>query len=479
MRSKIIITSSVVLVLVVTVVLISLNGSFNNKYIEKGEELLEVFDDAQSHANDSSVEPEGGSSAETYREDNSEDDIIESRSIAVTGNSPLYDLKIFLQKNKQGDSFLRFEYYHNGSSKSEVVDKSQIPELISIANKKQRTEPKEETVEIHNYGVKAAWLNPVYEKVYLLVEGESLSTVTGAAIYSYNLNSLLVKKVFSRAGYYSDLFFTDNYKYLGFSYKITGVDSTSQEESFLQVVDCESDEMIITESRHLDGSTIGKNRDKDLLYSYTFLGWKSNDTSELKETSVKKTGTNEGNARSVERKVRYNINEDLFMDENGRILEESNSSQNDFVVQNDDDTGTQESRGTQDEEGKDLEDHPGKTLEKFYQYLSSDGTGLYENAMDLLDDGFVLEMNMFKQFNISEVRKSDISLDNVSVYRELLKAAKLDSISGVITEGDTSSIDYIQSLAINEGQEFKQKLKAFLRRCEDGWKILSIKEVNP
>ncbi|MGE5614242.1 MAG: hypothetical protein ACM3XR_07530, partial [Bacillota bacterium] len=92
-----------------------------------------------------------------------------------------------------------------------------------------------------------------------------------------------------------------------------------------------------------------------------------------------------------------------------------------------------------------------------------------------------LRMSMLSRFGIDEVTKSDIDkeyeADNASLYSNLLKAAKLDRVTGSRVSGDgTAVITYYHTLSLSGDSEIRQKMSAELRKTGEGWKIILIEE---
>ena len=127
----------------------------------------------------------------------------------------------------------------------------------------------------------------------------------------------------------------------------------------------------------------------------------------------------------------------------------------------------------------DVGDGPESVIRNFYSYL--DSVDDYAKAMLLLDDGFRLRMAMLKQFGIDEVLKSDIDAeyedDNASIYSNLLKAAKLDSVTdSKISEDGSAKITYYHILALSGDSGVRQQMSAELKKTGKGWRIILIED---
>ena len=110
--------------------------------------------------------------------------------------------------------------------------------------------------------------------------------------------------------------FNRKFSYLAFSYRDLPKSSVFQENSLLQIVDCSTDQMVVQESRDSTGKTVGKNRNQDLVYDYTFLEWNSDSEVLLKEENRAKNDDSSGAERD-EKEVLYSIYDNMFLNPDG------------------------------------------------------------------------------------------------------------------------------------------------------------------
>jgi hypothetical protein len=139
--------------------------------------------------------------------------------------------------------------------------------------------------------------------------------------------------------------------------------------------------------------------------------------------------------------------------------------------------GTETGGAIQTDAGKQgavVDSEPVKTLKSFYSYLASEDD--YAKAMQLLDSSFRLRLNMLQQFGVSEILKSDIDADSASVYGELLKAAKFDTIANDVVKDNICTISYYQILRPSADSQMRQLMSAQLQKFDKVWKIILIED---
>ena len=127
-------------------------------------------------------------------------------------------------------------------------------------------------------------------------------------------------------------------------------------------------------------------------------------------------------------------------------------------------------------ENKSNESEPVKFLKDFYSVMESQKD--YAKTMGLLSSDFTLELNLLKQFGFNTLTKNDIDLETASLYSELLKSAKLESILKEETSEKSSKIYFYQSLSLDGERRFTIPMIAQLRKENGVWKIFSAREGN-
>ncbi len=379
-----------------------------------------------------------------------EPEITKSEDIEVRYNSPEYDLKASLCEDSDKRTFVKLEYYLDGAGTIMEADSEKLPELNGIFDK--RTE-----AGTGIFKVKYAYLNSVLSKVYLQIAGASNAGYEETALYSLNLKDSSIKKLFSYPGKYSDMSFNKDFSLLGYSFDDPPHLSVFQESSLFEILDCKSDEFKVKGSRTASGKTAGAGRDPSFLYDYTFDSWQSNTAARLKQAIFQKK---EPDGKPVgQGEVLYDVTKDEFLNPDGSPAANPSSEAPAKAVP----AVKGEAEVT-------------KVLTDFYSYLASEKD--YEKAMKLLDESFKLQLELLEQFGVTDIVKSDIDTENASMYSEILKAARLDSIVKAELSDNIYTVYYYQTISLNTDSQVRQALTAQLRKVKDNYKIMLIKDAD-
>ncbi len=428
--------------------------------------------------------------------DNDAEHLKASENVDVDYNTAEYDIEVKLCENIEKKTFIRLQYYLNGISTVCELDEEQIPELTEIFENREKEEAAGSISKTGNgqpYMLEQVLLNPVQGQLYLLVNGAAMDRYCQASFYMVDLYDQSVKKLFSYPALYGKMSFSRNFSLLAYSFEDPPIMSMYQEDTLVEVFDCIRGEFIIRGSRNTDQLLLGSNSAAGYIYDYTFNSWKSEDVIKLKQSVRLKDSTD---AEPIVSEVLYDIKKNLLMNtdgskfniadsvdeqEAGTKLEGADADNKAGSNNTGDDSGKagsqQTSDGTGDSSSNDSE--PVKQLKRFYACLASESD--YDKAMKLLDEGFTLKLSMLKQFGVEEIHKSDIDSqyneDNVSMYAELLKAAKFEKLTGEeISDDDVATINYFQILGLSEDSELSQPMTAKLEKKGKVWIIKSIED---
>lgn len=437
----------------------------------------------------------------------SADELAASENVRVEYNTPEYDIRVMLCENTGEKTFLRLKYYVDGISTVHELYEEQIPELAQIfENRKGPADgvggsQSAEVKDSNNspYTISQALLNPVLGQLYLLINGAPLDTYTQSSFYAIDLYDVSVKKLFSYPARYGKMSFSSDFALLAYDFEDPPLMSMYREDSLFEVYSCTAGEYLVKGSRRQDQSLIGPDSDPGYIYDYTFEGWKASDTVKLVRAS---RPTNDAGTKPLLKEVIYNVITDDMTNIDGSKISNVNSGQG-----NDGGTGEGAPEGT-DGNGKDngtgtggsenaagggsgldpgsdqeaaegIGSEPVKVLKDFYSYLGSEND--YDKAMNLLDDGFILRLGMLRQFGIEEIYKSDIvagyNQNNVSMYAQLLKAAKFERLVDVkISDDGSAVIGYYQTLGLGGDSSASQLMSAMLEKKDNVWMIKLIED---
>lgn len=408
--------------------------------------------------------------------------LVECETVHVDGNTPEYEFRLELCEDVRGRSFIRMQYYLDGFSFVNELDEGQLTELAGIFEKRKQEDGKS-----MGFRIGQALLNPVMGQLYLLIHGIDLDERVQAYFYKINIRDLSIRKLFSYPAIYGKMSFNADCSLLAYSFKDPAIMSFYQEDYLLDVYDCKNEEYLVRGNRDANGNYIGSNSNPDILYDYEFIEWQSGGVMKLKQGVRLKTSPDE---KPQWKDVLYEIQKDLLKKTDGSILEPSDGIASSIIFNPENsEPGAKEAQGENAAEAEnpentaepaaDVVNGPESVIRNFYSYLESEDD--YAKAMLLLDDGFRLRMAMLKQFGIDEVLKSDIDAeyeaDNASLYSNLLKAAKLDSVTdNKISKDGSATITYYHILALSGDSEVRQHMSAELKKTGEGWKIIMIED---
>lgn len=362
--------------------------------------------------------------------------------LEVLNNTAEFDLRCFFVNAVPGARRLRLEYYLDGEGVTGELGSEQLEELAAGAQSGDAP---------GSAPVKRVILNPLYEKVYILLEAPGDGEFRSTALYSYGLRSGSPSRVFSEYCKLTDLYFSKDFRLMGYTFLDSPASSVYQEAALLEIVSCEKDDRAVKGSRTADGRLIGRLQEPGLIYDYHLLGWSSNTVAKLREESYPKAG---GGEKQV-RELLYDVAGNALLNAGGTPL----------TAEEEKPAETTETAGAAVE-----------ALKQFYELLS-DGSR-YKEAMELLDSGFTIELDLFRQFGLEALTKSDIDLEEASLYGELLKAAKLESLVKEERDGEKTVLYYYQVFSTEQAQT-RQAIKAELVLKDKKWLLFSVKERNP
>jgi hypothetical protein len=372
--------------------------------------------------------------------------IIKKETIKIENNSTGYDVNATLNEDSSKATFIKLEYYLAGESRSSTFDSKAVPELADIFSKRANDTAKKDAYRIRN-----AYLNIKLAKVYLVIYGKQYSKTIQTTLYVINLTDSSIKKIFSNNGKYGSMFFNKNGKYMAYNYDDPLESSILQENTLFEVLDCSKDKLVVKNSRSSNGKRIGPNVYPNSVFDFTLLVWNNENTVKL----LQKTVLKDKNGKKIEKQVFYNIPKNQFVNADGNAVNTTSQT----VSTN----TTKESDAL-------------KTLKTCYTYLKSEKD--YTKAMTMLDDKFSLKMGILKSFGIEELVKSDLDIENASVYRDIFKSASFDTfVKEEIKDGNVT-VYYYQRMGSDPSKQVRFPMCARIVKSDKGWKILSLQDVD-
>ncbi len=466
-----------IMVAISVVICILISFYFNNKRGDSSEQLLKQSATAGfdiGAGNPGTVTGTGtltGTVTVTGTEPFEDSVKVEGMDFEVHGNTPEYDMNAAMYVNGSGSPSLRLEYYLEGSSNIREIDSMQIPEIEGMAGKNAT----ESQTAINAASIRIL-LNTIYSKVYIFVMNYKASS---NALYSFTLKENKLELVFRDDGSYSSFAFNSNQQYLAYNCDNPPWDNSLPESRLFEVLDCSKDRYVVKGSRTNMSKMIGAPEEQDVIRNYIFYGWQGQDTAIL-QAELKKT-----DKTVFEGKVLYDIKNDQIMNLDGSS----------FNIENDDTDGAAAPPDGNGEQAVSAAETPSsmkdaevdlygtiaessalKVLKDFYLKLASEGT--WKDAMTLLDDNFVLKLELFKQYGITELKKSDINSEDASLFSSLLMTAKYDMLEKEENNGKVAVISYYHLLGENGATQLRQLMKARIEYKSGKWIIAYIEDIS-
>ncbi len=431
-------------------------------------------------------------------EQSQEDDtrtIIRSEPVPVTGNTPEYDMRITVYETSDLKTFLRMEYFLNGMSIEKELDEEQLPEITGIL---ENTSSQQD--DINTKQIQQSLLNPVYGQIYLLIHGGPAGEYSQTSFYRIELADKTVHKLFTYPGLYGKILFNRDFSLMAYSFDDPPVMSVYQEDKLLEVYDCKKGEYTVRGSKDQNGQYLGINHSKGYLYDYELVAWESLNVVRIKQGIREITNPD---VEPVVSEVLYDVRKNMLMSPDGgewKIApgfgEEAGDAETEGSghQESSSDTQGENAEATDAGAGADADGNaavdqtvkndptvsdPVLVLKTFYTYLQSEED--YDKALHLLGDEFKLRMAMLKQFGVPEISKSDIGAEynqeSVSLYKDLLKAAKLDTIAKETRiDENTVIITYYQNLGVSSDSQVRQLMSAKLVQVNKEYKIVLIED---
>lgn len=406
---------------------------------------------------------------------------VKNEKIDINGNTPEYGIELRLCESSDGRIYLNLQYYLNGIAKTDEFDEGELPELSGIFENREK-----EQADTNAFRVGQAILNPVHSQLYLLIHGAPLGAYSQSAFYLIDLGDLSVKKLFSYPGLYGKIACNKDYSLLAYSFGDPPHLSALQEDNLIDIFDCKSGEYVIKNSRDKSGNILGTNSNPGYLYDYEFESWQSGSILRLRQATRHKNDPDSGLAQT---EVLYDVDRNLLLLPDGSEQKIISSSSQAKAAPSAGTTGSQ-TVSLQGEAGKTgstknaeedgsadadiMDSEPVKALQDFYTCLAQKDE--YTKAMLILDDDFQLKLGMLKQFGADIITKSDISVDSATAYSELLKAAKLDTITKAETKDNVCIVSYYQILELGTDSQLRQFMSAQLKKTDEAWKITLIED---
>ncbi len=218
---------------------------------------------------------------------------ITNKEISVSNNTPSFNLHAALKENEQGLKLLSLTYKHEGKHVKKVIDASQINEIRRIAPNLNNDK---NCVAINNLQ-----LNSKVGKLYISFQCNTTKGYTYSAIYSYNLSSAGVEKIYSQAGYFKNFSISPDKNYYAFSCMPQTHGATDNKAASVVIFKCSTNSEIFNSSREMRKLEMDAASEFSYyyMYSYYLKRWGSGNTCELNKGIISKDGREAPVSKSI------------------------------------------------------------------------------------------------------------------------------------------------------------------------------------
>jgi len=250
-------------------------SKYNSRTIENEESRVVVADNSQESVN-------------AYK-----NEISKNETINVINNGAGINLHANLIEDKSGHVTLCLVYKLNGKLIAKNINTSNVSEIRNIFRFRE--------VYGSGYRLDNMILNQKMNTLYFSVEGKKDKKYTHTAVYSYNLKSLKVEKVFKDLGNFSEFSISPDGKYNAFSYVSCPQNISGNEKNIVVIIHCSDNKLMLNSNEDI----LTKQYDKSNLYvySYDFIKWQNNNVCELRQRIKAK----DGSQKVKEQTVIYNV----------------------------------------------------------------------------------------------------------------------------------------------------------------------------
>jgi len=210
-------------------------------------------------------------------------------NLKILNNNQEINIQANLVEDKYGLTALKLTYRIDGRNVSQWIDSTKFKELRYLYALREK--------QPNSYRIKDMVLNEKLRKLYFLFEGKADSNYPRTSMFSYDLNSSRLKKLYYVEGSFDKFALTSDGKYNACSYTSQPQNIINNELKTVVVFRCKDDFQVFNSSKDIKPEKTVMTSEM-YVYSYDFLKWKDNDTLELRQ---------EIRAKDKREKVKENI----------------------------------------------------------------------------------------------------------------------------------------------------------------------------
>ena len=210
-------------------------------------------------------------------------DIIDRKQeeVNIFNNNPEMNIRANLVEDEYGLKALKLTYRVNGKNVSQWVDSTRFKEIRNIFGLREKYP--------NSYTIKNMILNEKLKKLYFLFEGKADSKYPRTSMFSYDLKSSRLEKLYYVEGSFGNFILTSDGKYNACYYTSQPQNITNNEKRTVIVFRCKDDFQVFNSSKDIIQEKTCLTNEM-YIYSYEFLKWKDNDTFELRQKIRAKDG---------------------------------------------------------------------------------------------------------------------------------------------------------------------------------------------
>ncbi len=210
----------------------------------------------------------------------STDKQLKQEPLKVLNNSGNIDMHATLTSDKYGLVKLKLAYKLNGKNVSENIGANQIKELRSIFRQKTKIDK--------GFAIKNLVLNDKLKKLYFYVEGKEENNLFRTTLFSYNLKSCKLEKMYLAVGLFNKFFLNSEGQYIACSYLSCPQNLKNNLKNNVIIFNCIDDKLIFDSNMKTKSKLYG-GRDF-YVFSYAFEGWLNRDHFKLEQEIRSKDG---------------------------------------------------------------------------------------------------------------------------------------------------------------------------------------------
>ncbi len=204
-----------------------------------------------------------------------------NEEVNIFNNNPEMNIRANLVEDEYGLVALKLTYRVNGKNVAQWVDSTKFKEIRNIFGLREKNP--------NSYKIKNMVLNEKLKKLYFLFEGKADRKYPRTSMFSYDLKSSRLEKLYYVEGSFDNFIFTSDGKYNACSYSSNPQDITNKERRTVIVFRCKDNFQVFNSSKdNIQERTCLTN--EMYIYSYEFLKWKDNDTFGLRQKIKAKDG---------------------------------------------------------------------------------------------------------------------------------------------------------------------------------------------